>query len=626
MANRTPVDRGEIRARVTPVASPVDTYVHDEAGHGLSQLADALTSVAPEVAKFSDVKAQQQTESQKAAGEQRARELFESGKTYRDAIKNGDIAPHESPWFILGAKEQFGRVMAGKMESDLADAVKQNGQLQESTDVADFDKFSADFRKDWLEKNVGADNRDLNFERSFGSLSDNLMKDSRSAFVNAAGQRLVQKSSENVYAEGFSMLKHEYEMKTDHTAIAQGFQLVLARAHAMGLNDRASNIAVVQAIGDMVQKTGDVTLFDLLDKIQAGDKTLADRPWAQEEIQKTTDKVWTDTQRHHNAETQQQEEARTTASRTMVGNLIATMVNSDNASALDLRKDIAALAHIDPQAAETMTRFQAAATSAHFQSDENTVTAQQAHIFTVTDTASSEYVTTNSLASLLIGGALNKDDFQNLNAQVQRRDAEAERAKKEADKKKNAYADPRFKAALGTLARPGFLTSGSSYDKTDTQERVKSAQAEFGNDFLTWLDSPAGQSATPLQRNQFLTELLDQVAGNWRTDEASTDAKGVGKVQDLRTPGQKARARALVNRIESETAHGPLSQEMKDYLRNNNVSAAELPEWLRKQKAYLGDQPYDIDAYLTGKPQPSLPKKPKALERPAPAASDGTKR
>jgi hypothetical protein len=111
VASRPTIDyQGTLRARINPVASPVDTFVQTKGGESLSQLAEALKGLAPVVGQFSDVQAKYKNQRDKEAGAQKARELFESGKSYRDAIKQGLIGPQDSPWFQLGAKEQFGRV------------------------------------------------------------------------------------------------------------------------------------------------------------------------------------------------------------------------------------------------------------------------------------------------------------------------------------------------------------------------------------------------------------------------------------------------------------------------------------------------------------------------------------
>lgn len=622
MATRTPVDRGVPRARITPVASPVDDFVHTDGGRKLGQLAEALSSVAPEVSQFSDVLAKQQSETQKAEGEQKARQLFESGKSYREAIKRGDITADQSPWFQLGAKEQFGRVTAGQFSSDLQAAVEKN--LSDTTDVAQYDKFVQDFRKQWVQDNIGEDNRDLHFENGFGSMADQYASDSRRAFVAQAGQRLVKQVGDNHYGEVFTNAKHELEMNTSHDAIAAAINTINDRAIAMGVDPTLANQMVVRAIGDLALQRKDTSVLDILKNVKAGNQTLDARPWAQKEIQDVTHDVHAEIQSDHVAAEQERKEATDTAVDNLTNTVVAKLVNSTNPTRIDLKGEMAALGKLGQQgasAAASLIHFQQAMTNNTFQSDEKVVTSTNADIFGVDDKSSPDYITTKTLVNMSRAGEINRDDFVRLNEQVRLRDQMEEQAKDKATKKANAFADPNFKRGMATLGKPGFLSDGSKFDKTETTERVKSAQAEYTNFFMDWLTSAAGQSATPQQRNEFLTQLLDQVAGNWRTQDANTDAATVGKKADFRSPAEKQRAQSFLKRVVDEVRTGSVSQATLDYFKSNNIQPSQIPQWLEAQNKYFNN-PYDIDAFLNGKPQPSLPQAAPPLAAPKPAASD----
>lgn len=629
MANRTPVDRGIARARVTPVASPVDTFVQNtDAGHSLNQLAEALGSVAPQLAQYSDVKAKQQSEADRAAGEQSARELAASGKSYRDAIKEGRISPQESPWFQLGAREQFGRVAAGKYSGDLQKELNANPAMNETTDVAEYDKFVEGFKKDWLDKNVGNENRNLHFERGFGQMSDAMGVDNRNKWINEAGQRLVAQQGDNQYSELFTHVDHELGLNTNHDAIADGINILQDRALHFGMDPRVANAAAVKAIGDIVMRDGDVSLFEILKKVKTGNgNNLYSQRTAQEEIQRVTQNVYADKQRKHTADQQEQKEQREAAADKVSGEVLTDLLGAPNPSRVNIQPRLLALSQMGAEgqlAAKQLTQFQSAASVAHFASNEKAVVKAQADIFAVTDKSSPDYVNKDTLIGLMVGGEINRDDFVSLKAQMDKRDAEDERAKKDASKKANAFGDPGFRNRMATIAKPGFISEGSQYDKSNTIERVKSAQAEFSRSYMEYLDSDRGQQASPVERNKFLNDLLDQVAENWRTEEAKTGSNEVGKKADLRSPTEKRQAASLLLRIDSEVRAGNgFSQPVKDYLRANNVTGAQLPQWLAAQHSYL-DVPFDLNAFTAGKPQPSLPK-PKTELKPAPVASDAAR-
>ena len=154
---RVQVQRDLGRERLRPVAAPVDTFAQPTEGFGLSQLAEGLKDFAPALAQFSDVQAKKKAVKDKQEGEDKARELYESGVSYREAIKSGKITADKSPWFQLGAREQYGHIMAGRFKSDLAQAIGEDEAMQSETDPAKFDTFVKKFREGWVQGNLGDD-------------------------------------------------------------------------------------------------------------------------------------------------------------------------------------------------------------------------------------------------------------------------------------------------------------------------------------------------------------------------------------------------------------------------------------------------------------------------------------
>src|SRR5690349_4134216 len=127
---RVQVDSGFGPASLQPAAKPVDTFVQTAEGKSLDQLAQGLAQVAPALGRFSDTLAKRKAEGDYAAGEQKARELTQSAKSFRDAIRSGKITPDQSPWFMAGLHEQFGRLAADRMNFDMMNAVSQDEGLQ----------------------------------------------------------------------------------------------------------------------------------------------------------------------------------------------------------------------------------------------------------------------------------------------------------------------------------------------------------------------------------------------------------------------------------------------------------------------------------------------------------------
>lgn len=568
MANRAPIDFNLGTARIQPVASPVDTYARPQAS-GLSQLAESLKSVAPEVAKYSDVVAQQQSEAQKAAGEKKARELFDSGTSYRDAIKKGLISPSESPWFQLGAKEQYGRVTAGKYSSDLAFAVANDPGLQTSTDVTEYDKFAGDFKKQWTADNVGTSSG-LNFDHGFGSMAEAYGADERSKFVAEAGTRLVKQTSDNVYAEGFTTLKHELSMNTSHDAIAAGLGIVLQRATAMGVNERTANMAIVKAIGDMVQQKGDVSLFDIMKKIPAGNQSLDARPWAQEEIQKVTHQVYSDQQDHARNDREVQDAARVEDIRQRSSDLSIQLANSANPSRENIQVKLDALMALSSSAGQEIVRFKDAMIGAHFESNTPMVHSTMADIFNP-----SANVDVHTLVGLVGAHQINQADFSYLHGLIDQRD-EAARREANAPNEHNPFSDPQFTHAMSAI-KPLI---GNEFDPALTPEtaaRIHGAVAELGTRWLEYTNG-SGKGASGPDKNVFIATTTAELVNKWRMPDTKTEVAGAKPPVpsiDIRSPADRDKTERMANLVEMQILQGAYSPGVTTFLRENQLFKPE---------------------------------------------------
>lgn len=515
MAGRTQIDSGIGRARINPVAAPVDTFVREGGGSGLSQLAEALKTVAPAVGQFSDVQAERSAKRDKEAGSQKAREMLESGVTYKEAIRKGLIPAHASPWFQVGAREQFGRVSAGRFSTDLQNAVEMNGDLQASTDVKDFDKFLGDFRKQWMSANVGEEkDRTLDFERGFGPTSDAYTEDARRQFIAQAGNRLVKQVGDNHYQEVFQTLDHELSVGTNPDAIADALNIINDRAIAHGMNATVANVATVNALGDIIVRDGNLELFNVLKKVRGGSGMLYSRAQTQDIIQKVTDVVSVKKQRQANAAAQARAEQLEEATKAAESAILDKLLDAPDPSAIDLTKDLHELAKINPTAARQYVTFQETMTTAKYQSNQQVVNETLANIYN----PRGEPVTQRSLVRLLNAGEINQQDFITLRSQVQQRDDHARELSDRANRlahEKNPFTDPQFRDAQSRL-RSQYV---AEYDYDATRNaRANAAQADFIQRYLQWENSE-GKNVSPLDKAKFLTFLGETITAKYPTTQ-----------------------------------------------------------------------------------------------------------
>lgn len=124
-------------------ASPVDTFQYPAQQSQLSQLAGALSEVAPKVGRFSDTIAAVEEQKAKDRLSALAAQNFKDGKRTLDEVQRGVIAPHESPLYWGFFEEQFGKLVSADYAARLNQHIEQTPGAGESIDG--FDKAAGEF-------------------------------------------------------------------------------------------------------------------------------------------------------------------------------------------------------------------------------------------------------------------------------------------------------------------------------------------------------------------------------------------------------------------------------------------------------------------------------------------------
>lgn len=251
-----------------PVARPTDTYAAPAAGEQLAQLASALTDMSPGLSRLAGVLAERGQAQATQAGQNKARDLVESGKTYAQAIKEGLISEHESPWFRLGAYETFGRVSANKYADDFRIALAQS-PVSESTNPKDFDTFESQFRGQWSKQNLG-DSQNPYFRNSFGSQADAQIDNERNTFSVQAGNRLVGQAGDAFHAELVQTVKQGIANGQDASTISKSVNLAMSRQAAAGMAWKRINDLATSAVTQTAKLLRNTDVLNVLDNIDVG--------------------------------------------------------------------------------------------------------------------------------------------------------------------------------------------------------------------------------------------------------------------------------------------------------------------------------------------------------------------
>lgn len=496
-SSRPQVDSGISPAPLRPAASPVDTFAPGAAGTKLAQLARGLATLAPAVGQFGAVLDERQRTEQTAAGKRAADQMASLGTTYAQLAREGKIPQNENPFFVAGFREQFGRVMADRWQGDLMLAAAKDPVVQDSTNLADFDAFARKQLQGWLDANVGADQRDQYFSRSFNTLARAYLKSVRDNVAASMASRLGGRADEALFAEVKGLvLKNGDAAETAKALTALGQTMV-----AQGRDGRSVNMTMARAIAAGAIELGDdgFAALDVMKAVQAGTGPLSNTTYGSELYQTAQDAIARAVQRANAVEAQTAAKAAADAENTVFREATQALVKDSRA---DLRPFAARLAVINPDAAQRLGSLQR--------------TMQQLTVSTDPDVKVDLYrgiwtgeTTTSSILDWMARGSLEAADAAWLMDQLDR--------KTSADSTlSNPLSDPTFRQTAQGLAGR-FVDPTSGAITADRADRLDHARALLSDAWITYL-SGKGATADTGEKIQWLTDKADTIVRTMRGD------------------------------------------------------------------------------------------------------------
>lgn len=272
-----PSELGIQTSPLRPVASPVDTFVRSNAGQQLSQLGNALSGLAPELAGVAMTIKHKENEKQTIAGENKANELLASGKTWKQAVDEKLVDVKDNPFFIISAQNQFGKVLGNKYADELHEAVKQS-PIADSMRPEDFDTFSAAFRKQWTAAHLG-EHTDAYMTNAFNNTAVDAEIQQRHQFAQEAGVRFVNDTTDAFKTNMGGEIRKAVKAGTVEQLPAALGEIMLA-ARGSGLQWKTVNSMVVDAVLAQASENKDLSLLDkdtgILQKIKTKGGVLGD--------------------------------------------------------------------------------------------------------------------------------------------------------------------------------------------------------------------------------------------------------------------------------------------------------------------------------------------------------------
>lgn len=340
--------------RFRPTAAPVDRFVNPERQDRLRQLASGLSQLAPALTQATMVSLEKDNEKARLEGEERARELVQEGLTYRKAIEDGLITPDQSPWFRQGAREFFGR-NAGTRYRDFLSTRLARSAVAESTELSDFDALEREARAEFVASELGEE-PDQAAALAFGRSADALVSGVRSQFAQAAGQRLVRNTRDEVQSSIMGVALDAHTGNVTPEAAASVIKMDVERAINMGFTDKGSvNRLAAQAIIDAARRTNDEDLLQILDHIETSPgNTLSMISDVAQSIEAAEEDIRSDLRLEAEFRREQTARAKADAAEELSINLWSDMISAGNPFAVsDFNERVLEIAKFSPSIAQS---------------------------------------------------------------------------------------------------------------------------------------------------------------------------------------------------------------------------------------------------------------------------------
>jgi hypothetical protein len=515
---RLQVGSGLPQVGLETTARPIDTFEHPKAEQGMAKLAAGLSELAPALSRYSGHLAEKNNKKDLAAGIKKARELQEQNISYRKAIKDGLLPANQSPFFMAGLREQFGRISADKWESDLRVAIAKDEKLQDTDNIEDFDAFVADHRNRWMEKNVGGENRDRHFDIGFGDRADAYYANSRRQFSAELAERVVNQSNEAHFAEVKKSVEFEWYSGARPQDIAASLQRLNDDLYNQGRGGRQLNLTTVRAVIAAAEKNNDLSILSVLDHVRGGPQgsLLADTSYGSPLILEAKRRIASEVQAQMNRDRDNTVHEKREGVEALYAELDELLEKAPDPSSVDLKEWTARMREIDPTSVPVLYGLRESYTTRNGAGDPE-----------ITGQAWEEFwkgtLTKQRVFELRGSGDISLSTFNSLQEQFDLR----ARRNESGPPSSGDWLNDRLLNNLRQMTRNRFTTEYGSSSQ-DARDRATRGEQEAIAQYLIW--RAKNPTSTPAEEATFINTVVDDA---FQKFGEATDVRKYGQLPEV---------------------------------------------------------------------------------------------
>ena len=527
---RLQVDSGISPAGLKPTASPVDTFVKTDEGRKLEQLAQGLAQLSPALGRFSDTLAKRSAEEKFAAGQKKARELAQSAKDFKEAIRSGRITPDQSPWFMAGLREQFGRLAADRMNFEMMVAAAQDETLRTTTNAADFDSFAQKFVQQWQQTNLNDGDRDAHFEQGFGSKTDAYLADQQRQFAAQLAGRVVRFAGDGHFSEVMNSILVEQGRPVDVTAMGASITALNDAAVARGMGGDLVNQMTVDAVVAAAKRYNDSSILNILEHVKSGPTNrmdgramLSTTRYGSKEVEDAQNQIASDNQAQNNRDYENQQRAKQGQVDTIIGQVVTALDQSRDPHSVDLKALREAMGAVAPDKVVLLHQLQDAWSDRTLTDDPLQVASAFRRVYTPNE--GERATSLEDASALLANRGISVTTYRGLVNEIIQRDTTGGASRFERD--------PLFKQ-LQRQMRTMFVAE-FGFDNPAMRQRAEEAVDEVSMQYIRWRSGP-GKDANEVAARQFVHDVRLQV---FRSKSGSSEVKDFDKIPEANLNPQR---------------------------------------------------------------------------------------
>jgi hypothetical protein len=483
-----------------PTATPVDTFVHTDEGRKLDQLAQGLAQLSPALGRFSDTLAKRSAEENFAAGQKKARELAQNAKDFKEAIRQGRITPDQSPWFMAGLREQFGRLAADRMNFEMMVAAAKDENLQTTTNAADFDGFAQKFVQGWQQQNLNDGDRDAHFERGFGAKTDAYLADQQRQFAAQLAGRVVRFAGDGHFSEVMNSILVEQGRPVDATTMGASITALNDAAVARGMGGDLVNQMTVDAVVAAAKRYNDPSILNILEHVGSGPTNrtggramLSTTRYGSKEVEDAQNQIASDNQTQNNRDYENQQRAKQGQVDTIIGQAVTALDQSRDPHSVDLKALRAAMGAVAPDKVVLLHQLQDAWSDRTLSDDPLQVAGAFRRVYT--PNAGEHATSLEDASALLANRGISVPTYRGLVNEILQRDA--------SDGANRFEKDPLYKAGQSQIRRMFQVEFGGIGDNPIMAQRAEEAVDEFSMRYIRWRNGP-GKDASETEAVQWV--------------------------------------------------------------------------------------------------------------------------